>query len=92
MTQIIPLAESNDLLDKKADALLKIGVCNYYNGNVEQELAYHQKALSIAEEINNLSIQGEVYNEMAMYYNRQKDFEKSVNTLKLAYKFCNARL
>jgi len=88
LNEIILLADQNELLDKKAEALLNIGVCNYYNGNVEQELAYHQKALSIAEDINNPRIQGAVYNEMAMYYNRQKESKKSVEALKQAFKYC----
>ncbi len=62
--------------DQEALTLKNLGVVNYLQGNYEQALEYCQTALTIYEQLGDAAGQGAVYNELANFSKKRKEFDR----------------
>lgn len=76
--------------DQEALTLKNLGVVNYLQGNYEQALEYSQTALSVYEQLGDAAGQGAVYNELANFSKKRKEFDRVFEYLDRAYKLCKA--
>ncbi|MEO9533480.1 MAG: sensor histidine kinase [Crocinitomicaceae bacterium] len=82
-------AETNNLELQIGRSNLCLGTIHYLNGDYELAIAHYQTALDQFEALDNDCYKGRTYNEMSVYYRKQKQFEKSLEVLALSYDLCN---
>ena len=86
--EALKLARNDENQQLTGRAYLCLGTIWYMNGDYKQAFAYYQRALQIFQSLNDLKYLGRTYNELSVYYRKQKQYDKALECLDFAYESC----
>jgi signal transduction histidine kinase len=79
-------AQKNKWRDQEAQAQLNWGLITYLSGKYDLVLPKYFKALAIFDSLNDIRGQAHVNNEMAVFYQKNKNFDEAIKCLDKAEK------
>jgi len=88
--QVLAICRKAGWKDQEALTLKNLGVVTYLQGNYEKALEYCQTALTIYEQLGDAAGQGAMYNEMANFFKKRKEYDRVFEYLDRSYKLCKA--
>lgn len=88
--QVLAICRKAGWKDQEALTLKNLGVVNYLQGNYKQALEYCQTALTIYEQLGDAAGQGAVYNELANFAKKRKEYDRVFEYLDRSYQLCEA--
>ncbi|GJM31191.1 MAG: hypothetical protein DHS20C18_01920 [Saprospiraceae bacterium] len=86
--QALAITQDRGWQKKEALTLKNLGIVSFLQGQYEAALQYYQRAVNTYESIDDAGGQGNVYNEMGVFFKKRKEWDRALEYLDRAYQLC----